>query len=84
MFLAHKKGLKLDGSNPVVVYGYGGFTLRNLPNFSADRISLLEQGGVYASVCLRGGLEYGEAWHRAGMREKSRTSLTTSSPPPSI
>ncbi|MCX6595264.1 MAG: prolyl oligopeptidase family serine peptidase [Acidobacteria bacterium] len=72
MFLAHKKGLKLDGSNPVVVYGYGGFTLSNLPNFSADRISLLEQGVVYASVCLRGGLEYGEAWHRAGMREKKQ------------
>ena len=72
MFLAHKKGLKLDGSNPVVVYGYGGFTLSNLPNFSADRISLLEQGVVYASVCLRGGLEYGEAWHRAGMRDKKQ------------
>ena len=72
MFLAHKKGLKLDGSNPAVVYGYGGFTLSNLPNFSADRISLLEQGVVHASVCLRGGLEYGEAWHRAGMREKKQ------------
>ncbi len=72
MFLAHRRGIELDGTNPAVVYGYGGFALSTRPGFSTDRIPLLEQGVVYAMVCMRGGLEYGENWHRAGMREKKQ------------
>ncbi len=72
MFLTHRKDLSKDGRNPALMYGYGGFSLSRLPDFSAERLALLEQGVVYASVCLRGGLEYGEQWHRAGMRDKKQ------------
>lgn len=68
MFLTHKKGLALNGQNPVLMYGYGGFNVITAPGFSALRIALLEQGFVYASVNLRGGAEYGEAWHVAGTK----------------
>lgn len=68
MFLVYKKGLKLDGTNPTMLYAYGGFNISSLPAFSATLIPWLEQGGVYALANLRGGAEYGEAWHRAGMR----------------
>jgi len=68
MFLTHKKGLALNGQNPTLMYGYGGFNVNTAPAFSALRIALLEQGFVYASVNLRGGAEYGEAWHVAGTK----------------
>jgi prolyl oligopeptidase len=68
MFLVHKKGLKLDGSNPAVLTGYGGFNITETPSFSAVRLALLEQGVVFASANMRGGGEYGEKWHAAGMK----------------
>jgi prolyl oligopeptidase len=72
MFLVHRKGLKLDGNNPTLMYGYGGFNVNTTPNFSSLRLALLEQGVVYASVNLRGGGEYGETWHQAGMKLKKQ------------
>ena len=68
MFVTHKKNVKLDGSNPVLLYGYGGFDISLTPGFSANRIPFLEAGGIYAQVNLRGGGEYGEAWHLAGTK----------------
>ena len=68
MFLTYKKGLKLDGKNPVLLYGYGGFAISLNPSFSTARIPFLENGGIYAQVNLRGGNEYGEEWHVAGTK----------------
>ena len=68
MFVAHRKGLKLDGSNPTLLYAYGGFNIPVPPVFSIGRAAWLEMGGVYAQACLRGGSEYGEAWHQAGTK----------------
>ncbi len=68
MFLVHKKGLKHDGNNPVLMYGYGGFNISLSPGFSISRMAFLEQGGMYVMVNLRGGGEYGEDWHKAGMK----------------
>ena len=72
MFLVHKKGLVLDGNNPTLMYGYGGFNIATTPGFNSLRIALLEQGFVYASVNMRGGSEYGEAWHDAGTKLKKQ------------
>ncbi|MFB1023601.1 MAG: prolyl oligopeptidase family serine peptidase [Vicingaceae bacterium] len=68
MFVTHKKGLKLDGTNPTFLYGYGGFNISITPRFSAVNTVFLEQGGIYAVVNLRGGSEFGEDWHTAGWR----------------
>jgi prolyl oligopeptidase len=68
MFLTCRKGLQLDGTNPVYLYGYGGFNISLPPSFSSTRIPWLEAGGIYAQVNLRGGSEYGEAWHIAGTK----------------
>jgi len=67
MFIVHRKGLKLDGNNPTYLYAYGGFNASLLPSFNATVIPLLESGCIYAQPNLRGGGEYGEKWHRAGM-----------------
>ena len=72
MFLAYAKGLKLDGSNPVLLTGYGGFNLIQTPGFNAFAAAWLAHGGVYAVACLRGGGEFGEDWHHAGMLEKKQ------------
>jgi prolyl oligopeptidase len=72
MFIVHKKGLELNGKNPAILYGYGGFNISSTPNFSPTRIAWLEQGGVYCIANLRGGSEYGEKWHEAGMRDKKQ------------
>ncbi|MCU0634838.1 MAG: prolyl oligopeptidase family serine peptidase [Gemmatimonadaceae bacterium] len=72
MFIVAKKGLVLDGTNPTLLYGYGGFNISLPPSFSALRMAFLEQGGVYVQANLRGGAEYGDAWHEAGMKEKKQ------------
>jgi prolyl oligopeptidase len=72
MFLTHKKGLERDGNRPVYLWAYGGFNIPQKPGFSATRYVFLERGGVVAIPNLRGGGEYGEEWHRAGMREKKQ------------
>ncbi|HEU4768441.1 MAG TPA: prolyl oligopeptidase family serine peptidase [Pyrinomonadaceae bacterium] len=72
MFLVHKKGIKLDGNNPTLLYGYGGFNVVTAPSFSSLRMAMLEQGVVYASANMRGGGEYGEKWHEAGTKLKKQ------------
>jgi prolyl oligopeptidase len=72
MFLVHRKGLKLDGQNPSLLYGYGGFNASMTPSFSPARLVWLEMGGVYAMANLRGGAEYGKEWWEAGKREKKQ------------
>jgi len=72
MFIVHKKGLALDGKNPTFLYAYGGFNISETPAFSVSNVILLENGGVYALANLRGGGEYGETWHKAGMLDKKQ------------
>jgi prolyl oligopeptidase len=72
MFLVHRKGIGADGTNPVLMYGYGGFSVATTPNFNALRLALLERGFIYVSVNMRGGSEYGEAWHDAGTKTKKQ------------
>jgi prolyl oligopeptidase len=72
LFLTYKKGLKQDGSNPTYLYGYGGFNVNMTPAFSIGVLGWLEMGGVYAQAVLRGGSEYGEEWHQAGMLDRKQ------------
>ncbi len=72
MFVLYKKGLKLDGSHPTYLTGYGGFTQSSLPSFSTTAVAWAESGGVYALANLRGGGEFGESWHQAGMLDKKQ------------
>ncbi|HEV7902862.1 MAG TPA: prolyl oligopeptidase family serine peptidase [Pyrinomonadaceae bacterium] len=72
MFITHKKGLKLDGTNPTLLYGYGGFNVNETPGFSVSRMVWMEMGGVFALANLRGGGEYGKDWHEAGMKLKKQ------------
>jgi prolyl oligopeptidase len=72
MFLSHRKGLKLDGSNPTLLYAYGGFNISVTPGFSTFSAAWMERGGVYAVANLRGGGEYGEQWHQAGMKQNKQ------------
>ncbi len=68
MFIVSKKGVTLDGNNPTLLYGYGGFNISRTPYFSVTNLAWVEMGGIYVEVNLRGGGEYGEKWHEAGMK----------------
>jgi len=72
MFVMYKKGLKLDGARPTLLYGYGGFLVNETPTFRPDAVLFAEHGGVFALANLRGGGEFGEKWHRAGMLENKQ------------
>jgi len=72
IFIVHKKGLDLDGTNPALLYGYGGFNISLTPGFSISRMIMLENNGVFAMPNIRGGGEYGEEWHQAGTKLKKQ------------
>jgi prolyl oligopeptidase len=72
MFITHKKGIELDGNNPTYLYAYGGFNASLTPTFSVSNLVWMEMGGVYVMANLRGGGEYGEEWHQAGMKDKKQ------------
>lgn len=82
LFVTHKKGIKLNGKNPLLLYGYGGFNVTYKPHFLSNMIPFMERGGIYVHAVLRGGGEYGEQWHVAGTKLRSRTCSTTSSRQP--
>src|SRR6202042_2247226 len=71
-FISHKKGLALEGTSPTLLYAYGGFNISLVPEFSPAHVMWMEMGGVYAQPSLRGGGEYGEAWHEAGTKLKKQ------------
>ncbi len=73
MFISYKRGLKLDGNNPCYLYAYGGFQINLTPQFNTSAVMLMEAGGVYCVANIRGGAEYGEAWHKGGMRESKQS-----------
>jgi len=75
IFVTRRRGIPLDGSHPTLLYGYGGFTHSMTPHFSPANLAWLERGGIYAVACIRGGAEYGEAWHRAGMLESKQNTF---------
>ncbi len=75
IFIAHRKGLKLDGSNPVLLYGYGGFNVPLTPTYRVTAATWMMMGGVYVSAVLRGGGEYGTVWHEAGMKLKKQNTF---------
>jgi prolyl oligopeptidase len=72
MFITMKKGTLLNGNNPTILYGYGGFNIAETPSFSATNLVWMEMGGIYAVANIRGGSEYGKAWHEAGMLDKKQ------------
>jgi prolyl oligopeptidase len=72
MFITHHKDMRKDGTNPTLLYAYGGFSITSRPTFSTGVIAWIEQGGIYALANIRGGAEYGERWHEAGMFEKKQ------------
>lgn len=75
IFIMHKKGIELDGTNPALLYGYGGFNIGMSPNFIGMAATFVNRGGVYAIACIRGGDEYGEAWHEDGMLKNKQNSF---------
>lgn len=75
MFITHKKGIKLDGNNPTLLYGYGGFNISLTPVFAISKVVWMEMGGVYAQPNIRGGGEYGRAWHHAAIKLKRQTAF---------
>ncbi|MCC5807489.1 MAG: S9 family peptidase [Opitutales bacterium] len=75
MFIVHRKGIERDGSNPVVLYGYGGFNVSQTPRFSVSILPWLERGGVYVMPNLRGGGEFGREWHQAGTRTRKQNTF---------
>jgi len=75
MFIAHKRGLELNGRNPTLLYGYGGFSISLTPTFSISRLAWMEMGGVFALANIRGGGEYGEDWHKAGTKLQKQHSF---------
>ena len=72
MIITYKKGMKLDGKNPVMLYGYGGFNISLTPSFSVSNLVFMENGGIYAVANLRGGGEYGDNWHNAGIKTRKQ------------
>jgi len=75
MFIFHKKGIKLNGNNPTILYGYGGFGNNEPPSFMRNWVPWIERGGIFAIANIRGGGEFGDAWHKGGIKEKKQNSF---------